>query len=104
MGRTSTTREHVTSLQKGNPRALPVSADEGPSPAPQPQALFTGRASFRKPPANARQQRVADLAIGRQLLFPVTVGAGRIVRRPVFDVGGKRSRQVERLVMRLRRE
>src|SRR5450631_4303878 len=40
-----------------------------------------GGANIGKSPADPRQQRVADLAIGRQLLLAIALGAGRIVGR-----------------------
>src|SRR5689334_4967764 len=76
----------------GKPSFLPAAADRGPLIRLVASRLLTCRAGFRKPPADAREQRVADLAIGLELLLPVTVGAGRIVRRPIFDVGGERPR------------
>jgi hypothetical protein len=39
-----------------------------------------------------------------QLLFAVALGAGGVVGRPVFDIGGERAGQFQRLVMRLGRQ
>src|SRR5258708_23382820 len=53
---------------------------------------------FRKPFADPQQKRVADLAIGFQLLLAAAFGAGGIMRRPVFDVGRHRAPETHRLV------
>src|ERR1700730_8149160 len=67
--------------------------------------LSTARgAGLRKAPADAHRQDVADFAIGLKLLLAIAVGSGRIMGWPVFDVGCKRPRQFQRLVMRLRRQ
>src|SRR6202790_5057020 len=62
------------------------------------------RAGLRKPLANPHRQGVANLAIGLELLLAVAFRAGGVMGRPVFDVGGKRVGQFQRLVMRLRRQ
>src|ERR1700750_1481564 len=54
--------------------------------------------------ADAQEQRVAELAIGGELLLAAAMGRGRVHRGPVFDLGGERARQLQRLVMRLRRQ
>ncbi len=43
-------------------------------------------------------------AVGVEPLLAVAVGTARIGRRPIFDIGGQRPRQVQRLVMRLGRQ
>src|SRR5262249_11547780 len=62
------------------------------------------RADPGKTAPDAQQKLVADLAIGIHLLFTVAVRCRRVMRRPVFDVGGQCPGQVQRLVMRLRRQ
>src|SRR5258708_9572165 len=62
------------------------------------------RAGLGKPLSDPHRQGVADFAIGLQLLLAVALGAGGIMGRPVFDVGGVGTRQFQRLVMRLRRQ
>src|SRR2546430_718876 len=62
------------------------------------------RACLANPPADAHRQAVADLAIGGELLLAVAFHAGRIRRRPVFDIGGHGARQIQRLVVGFRRQ
>src|SRR5215475_6134359 len=57
-----------------------------------------------KTPANAQQKRIADLAISGKFLLPAAVDGGRVVGRPIFDISRKRPRQLQRLVVRLRRQ
>src|ERR1700756_2501537 len=70
----------------------------------QRQSLTAGRADLGEALADAHRESVADLAIGVELLLAAAIGVGRIMRRPVFDVGRERARQVQRLVVGLRRE
>src|SRR6185437_2421778 len=67
-------------------------------------ALTTRGTCLGKALADSHQKLIADLAIGGELLLAAAIGAGRIKRRPVFDLGGERPRQFQRLVMRLRRK
>src|ERR1700676_3081842 len=60
-----------------------------------------GRADFGKALADAEQERVADLAVGLQLLLAVALDAGGILRRPVLHFGRMGARQFQRPVMRL---
>src|SRR5665213_4512557 len=59
------------------------------------------RSHLRKAPANPHREAVADLAIGGELLLAAAVGAGRILGRPVFDLGRMRARQFRGPMMRL---
>src|SRR5690349_24156370 len=57
------------------------------------------RSRLRKSLADAQQEPVADLAIGLQFLLPTAFGSGRVRRRPIFHVCGKRARQIQSLVV-----
>src|SRR5215472_18785905 len=109
MGRCSTTRRiplrgrDVTGLCRVECRPY-VRRDDSERGLSKDSALLACDADLAKAPANAREQRVADLAIGGKLLLATAFGGGRIGRRPIFHVGGERPGQVEGLVMRLRRQ
>jgi IS30 family transposase len=62
------------------------------------------RAGLGESLADPQQQPVQHLAIGFQLLLAIALGAGGVLRRPVFDVGRQRARQFQRLVMRFGRQ
>src|SRR4051812_32235580 len=84
---------------------MTTSGGYGPRRSPGRRQCSPARgAAFRKPPADAREQAIADLAIGLKLLLAIAFGSGRILGRPVFDVGGGGPCQVQRLVVRLGRE
>src|SRR5215472_16355030 len=57
-----------------------------------------------EPLLDARHQHLAHRAVGVEPLLTAALGVGRVGRRPVFDFRRDRAREVERLVMRLRRE
>src|SRR5690349_17508156 len=79
----------------------------GPRPAPGRQLtcwLPAGRLRLGKAAADAHQKAVANLAIGGQFLLAAAFGRGGIGRRPIFDVGRNRMRQLQRLVMCLGRQ
>src|SRR3954452_2220569 len=62
------------------------------------------RAAFGEALADAREQAVADVAVGLQLLLAAAFGDGGILRRPVFDIRGDGVGQFQRLVMRFGRK
>src|SRR5262249_21226291 len=87
-------------------KAEVVSGTGGRSQLPLSESapLFVAGGHGGEPIANALHQLIANRAIGVEPLLAAAFGAGRVDRGPVFDVGGDRPRQVERLVMRLRRQ
>src|SRR4051794_26312408 len=66
--------------------------------------LSARRPALGKALADARQQAVADVAVGLQLLLAAAFDAGRILGRPVFHVRGIGVGQFQRLVVRFGRQ
>src|SRR6266851_8550796 len=84
-------------------RRIFLRRDRGPRRFGRPASLVRA-APRKKPRPDPLQQLLANLAIRVHPLLAAAFDRRRIDGRPIFDLGGERTHELERLVVRLRRQ